>query len=759
MVNMMALLRKQMAEQAKRHEDSLQAITQMFAGIGMPVDKASEPTSGSQSQLISEIGSRITVFQFDLEAEKTFSKWYARHGTTISEDGKALEDKNKVSLLVGKLSDDVFEQYSKRICPKRFIEFSFDETVETLKSMFDIEKSLFSHRFACINIARDGDTPVEYTNKVNSLCELAMRKDTLRGLDSNADKQMRTYFIKLVEQKWEQKEVVKINDLCSEWQKMLRQNSVSLEIGKTEAAVKAVHTKGHGGKSSNKKPNREDSKEEACWNCGKSGHKKPDCTQKITKCFNCQKLGHMAKFCKSKKQNSTKRTQNVVVVEGGASDELSVNCVRQYVSAEVNNEIIEFQLDTGSDITLVGREDWIKMGEPRLEKCSTKVKSASGNEIKLLGRALVQFTLKGSKGSGYVYVRESANLLGLDWIEKSSEMSYHMGMMVNALKSEDTEGIQEELKVNFPEVFKEGLGTCTKEQAVLKVKPNSKPVFKPKRPVPYGALEAVEKELDRLEGLGVLKKVNYSQWAAPLVCVRKAGGDVRVCVDLSTGLNDALEDEDHPIPTPEDVFATLNGGKYFSNVDFKDAYLQVELAEESRHLFTINTHKGLFEYQRLVFGAKTAPMVFQRIMDKMITGLSGVKAYLDDVIIVGRTEKEQKDNLFKLFERISEYGFRVKLEKCKFLEKEIKFLGFIIDKDGRRPDESKVQVIKGMCDPKNQKELRSFMGMITYYSAFIPKMKTLRGPSDKLLMKDVEWKWTKVEVESFQKLKIYCLLT
>ncbi|EGT42836.1 hypothetical protein CAEBREN_31320, partial [Caenorhabditis brenneri] len=224
----------------------------------------------------------------------------------------------------------------------------------------------------------------------------------------------------------------------------------------------------------------------------------------------------------------------------------------------------------------------------------------------------------------------------------------------------------EELQQKFPKVFEEGLGRCTKEKAVLKVKPNSTPVFKPKRPVPYGALETVEKELDRLEGLGVLKKVNHSKWAAPLVCVKKAGGDIRVCVDLSTGLNDALEDEDHPIPPPEDIFASMNGGRYFSTVDFKDAYLQIELAEESRHLFTINTHRGLYEYQRLVFG---------------------------------------------------------------------------------------VQPIKGMCDPKNQKELRSFMGMITYYSAFIPQMKSLRGPLDKLLLKDVEWRWSTKEAEAFQKLK------
>uniref|UniRef100_A0A8R1IES0 RNA-directed DNA polymerase n=1 Tax=Caenorhabditis japonica TaxID=281687 RepID=A0A8R1IES0_CAEJA len=678
-------------------------------------------------------------------------------------EGKDLEDKSKVSLLMSKMSDEVYEQYSKRICPRKHTEVEFDETVKTLEQMFDIKKSLFSHRFACINIARDDETPVEYTTKVNSMCESAMLQDIdaegwkvffwLKGLDALRDKSARTYFIRYVEQKWEKKESVNVNDLCEEWKKLLRQNSVVQEMEQVDKAVRAVHTRKDFNRNHKKLWNREQSsgKVDECWNCGKVGHRKPDCVQRLTKCFKCQKTGHLSKYCKSK---GSKKAQSMVVIESAAAEDVEVNALRQYVMVEVNDQLIEFQLDTGSDITLISRKDWMKVGEPELEKCPMKVKSASGNEVKLLGRAKVDFMLKGSAASAFVHVREHGNLLGLDWISKSSEMTYHMNMMVNELESSDTESIGKELKEKFPEVFLEGLGTCTKEKAVLTVKDKSSPAFIGKRPVPYGALETVEQELDRLESLGVLKKVNHSLWAAPLVCVKKKDtGALRICADFKTGLNAALEDEDHPIPTPEDVFATLNGGTVFSTVDLKDAYFQIELAEESKPLLTVNTHRGLYQYQRLPFGAKTAPMVFQRIMDKMITGLSGVTAYLDDVIIVGRDEKEHNENLFELFQRIAEYGFRVKLEKCRFLERRIKFLGFIIDRSGCRPDEEKVQVIKNMCEPKDQKTLRSFMGMVTYYSAFIPKMKTLRGPLDKLLMKDAEWRWTKVEAESFQKLK------
>ncbi|PIC15867.1 hypothetical protein B9Z55_022683 [Caenorhabditis nigoni] len=764
MVKMMALMQESMKAQAEsikaqteKHDKAMEVLTNRLSS------EDGTESSVSPAKLMSDISGRVTTFVFDLEGEKTFSKWFARYGSAFTEEGKALSDGQRVSLLVGKLCDEVYDQYTQRICPKECKDVKFDDTVNLLKEMFDIRKSLFSHRFACINITREGETPVEYTNKVNALCEAAALDKIdvdgwkvffwLRGLDPINDQKQLAYFLKHVEQKMEKGEAVKINDLCAEWQKYQRQNSVLLELAEGDKAVKAVRAQKFDKQKSQQPSKREEFRGEQCWNCGKSGHKKPECSKALTTCFNCQKTGHLSKFCKSKRSPGPQRTQNVKVVGGTAAEDVQVNSVRQYVSATVEGKSVDFQLDTGSDITLIGKRDWERIGEPTLEKYTAKVTSASGNELKLLGRARVKFELKGSTNAGYVYVREHGNLLGLDWIEKSSEMAYHLDRMVNAVSQTKTESIQSELREKFPEVFKEGLGRCTKEKAVLTVKKDASPVYKPKRKVPYAALEVVEEELNRLEGLGVLKKVSHSKWAAPLVCVKKAGGGLRVCADFKTGLNNALEDEDHPIPAPEDVFATLNGGSFFSTVDLKDAYLQVELSEESKELCTINTHRGLYQYQRLAFGAKTAPMIFQRIMDKMIAGLSGVTAYLDDIIVVGGTEEEHAKNLLKLFARISEYGFRVKLEKCRFLEQGIKFLGFIIDRNGRRPDPEKIRVIKDMCTPQGEKELRAFMGMITYYGAFIPQMKTLRGPLDVLLGKDVEWRWTKQEEQAFQKLK------
>uniref|UniRef100_A0A8R1EHM1 Integrase catalytic domain-containing protein n=2 Tax=Caenorhabditis japonica TaxID=281687 RepID=A0A8R1EHM1_CAEJA len=176
MLRMMQMFEKQ----NEQHQAAMTALVQAMKGKSNDESRADmTPTSSSvsQTQLMNDIGSRVAMFQFDLETEKTFSKWYARHEAAFTVEGKDLEDKSKVSLLMSKMSDEVYEQYYKRICPRKHTEVEFDETVKTLEQMFDIKKSLFSHRFACINIARDDETPVEYTTKVNSMCESAMLQD------------------------------------------------------------------------------------------------------------------------------------------------------------------------------------------------------------------------------------------------------------------------------------------------------------------------------------------------------------------------------------------------------------------------------------------------------------------------------------------------------------------------------------------------------------------------------------------------------
>ena len=313
------------------------------------------------------------------------------------------------------------------------------------------------------------------------------------------------------------------------------------------------------------------------------------------------------------------------------------------------------------------------MDGARSTTCITKTErsatSASGGTVKLTGQlhCCVSFHNKTIATSCYVSKTE-LNLLGLDWLEQLELNDLPINAICNHIASSiNPPDITNKILERFAPVFKDGLGLCTRTQAVLHLSPNSKPVFRPKRPVPYAALESVDTELRRLEELGVISPVTYSAWAAPIVVVKKPNGSVRLCADFSTGLNAALESNCYPLPAPNDLFTILNGGTCFAKLDLAEAYLQIEVAEESRELLTINTHRGLFQYTRLPFGVKTAPAIFQQIMDTLLSGIPGTAAYLDDVIIVGHSTHELEERIGSVLQRMQEYGFRTSARKVPIL--------------------------------------------------------------------------------------------
>lgn len=130
----------------------------------------------------------------------------------------------------------------------------------------------------------------------------------------------------------------------------------------------------------------------------------------------------------------------------------------------------------------------------------------------------------------------------------------------------------------------------------------------------------IKEQIDRLASSKVIKPVDFSDWTEPIVVIKIKNEGLRICSDFSTGLKSALKLNRYPLPNPENIFAAVQGCKYFSNLDLADAYLQLELNKKSQKLVTINT-RGLFQYRRLPFGVKSAPIIFQKLMDNLTCGL------------------------------------------------------------------------------------------------------------------------------------------
>ncbi|XP_056138781.1 uncharacterized protein K02A2.6-like, partial [Lampris incognitus] len=285
----------------------------------------------------------------------------------------------------------------------------------------------------------------------------------------------------------------------------------------------------------------------------------------------------------------------------------------------------------------------------------------------------------------------------------------------------------------------------------IKVKPDTKPVFRKARPVPYALKDAVEKELDRLEKAGIISKVDHSQWAAPIVVVPKSDKSTRICGDYKFTVNQSVEEETYPLPNAEDLFATLAGGTLFSKLDLSHAYQQLELEKDSEKYLTINTHKGLYVYHRLSYGVSSAPSMFQNVMDQILQGLEHVTCFLDDILVTGRTREEHLRNLDEVLSRLESYGVRVKRAKCDFMQEKVEYLGHLIDKEGLHPTETKVAAIVNAPQPTNVTELRSFLGLLNYYGRFMKDLSHVL-PDRKTFAKDLDKAYAAMEKQLKNKL-------
>ena len=172
------------------------------------------------------------------------------------------------------------------------------------------------------------------------------------------------------------------------------------------------------------------------------------------------------------------------------------------------------------------------------------------------------------------------------------------------------------------------------------------------RRIPYHVRKDVEAEIQRLEKQDIIEKVEGpTPWVSPIVVVPKKTGGVRLCVDMRRA-NAAIKRERHPMPTLEEVINELNGSKFFSRLDLQQAFHQMELAEESRHITTFATHVGLRRYKRLMFGINAAPELFQHHLSQILHDIQGVTNYIDDVIVFGRTRNEHDRNLQATLDRL-----------------------------------------------------------------------------------------------------------
>lgn len=475
-------------------------------------------------------------------------------------------------------------------------------------------------------------------------------------------------------------------------------------------------------------------------------HSKGRCPAFGKKCNKCGKTNHFASVCRASasavNEVESRETNDelnehffidsIRVVNNISMDQSLAGKWYEIIVVEGHN--IKFKLDTGSDVNILPKRVLDKMNRTHgVMHTSITLEAYGGLRIEILGK----ITLGCRYGNGTKYfdflIAENDSTKPILGHKACEDLVLVERKWANGRRS-ITEGSTTENAVfgitstvsknKFVEANKDqfsGIGSLKKAQR-LELLPNATPVALPPKRIPSKIVKNVEAKINELIDKGIIVKVTEpSEWVNRLVAVEKPDGSIRICLD-PMALNAALKEDYYMIPTLEELAEKIRGADYFTVLDLKDGFYQIELDEEASKLCTFATPFGCYRYKRFPFGLKMGPELCQRYNTEIFGGIDGVVIYLDDILVMGKSLEEHNRNLNAVMKLARENNAKFNEKKLQYAVREARYIGHVFSKDGIRNDPNRIRAITEMKAPVNIKELQRFLGMVNYVRNFIPNL-------------------------------------
>ena len=258
---------------------------------------------------------------------------------------------------------------------------------------------------------------------------------------------------------------------------------------------------------------------------------------------------------------------------------------------------------------------------------------------------------------------------------------------------------------------------------------------------PMAYLSIIDEHVDKMLANDICEP-SHGPWASNVVLVEKSDGTLRFCIDYRQ-LNNLTVKDSYPLQRIDTCFDALGDAKFFSTLDLRQGYWQVENDPETADKTTFITRKGAFKFKVLPFGLSNAPAVFQRLMNLVMRGLTweACLVFLDDIVVMSTTFEQHLERLRAVFGRLRSANLKLKPSKCKFFQLKVKFLGSIVPANGIEPDPDKVKAIDEWPVPKNLTELRAFVGLASYYRRHVEGFSDLAKSLSELTRKNQPFLW------------------